>query len=259
MGSKKIYHTGQLSPRQKTIDVNFALNTAKGTLPSRNSDPSQWPARDRPISGPASGRARARRERAGAGSARRGGLQARLPSWGVDRSREAGTGVSGLGEKVSGLGKPASQTLGHQPAGRASSRACGPQGGRGEDLGESRNHPPAVVESGSAVRPCESALDPAGRSRVADAGEAQRLRRRARAPRAFLRLCPGPCDLQLRSALSPPLIFLFCLSFLASLTLPCSQLPAEFASGHKKRALAFTREAGWAGRVCFINREIVWG
>lgn len=30
MGSKKIYHTGQLSPRQKTIDVNFALNTAMG-------------------------------------------------------------------------------------------------------------------------------------------------------------------------------------------------------------------------------------
>lgn len=35
MGSKKIYHTGQLSPRQKTIDVNFALNTATGALPVR--------------------------------------------------------------------------------------------------------------------------------------------------------------------------------------------------------------------------------
>lgn len=32
MGSKKIYHPGPLSPRQQTIDLNFALKTAKGML-----------------------------------------------------------------------------------------------------------------------------------------------------------------------------------------------------------------------------------
>uniref|UniRef100_M3XYU2 Uncharacterized protein n=1 Tax=Mustela putorius furo TaxID=9669 RepID=M3XYU2_MUSPF len=69
----------------------------------------------------------------------------------IDLFRSAG--ASGLGEKASGPGELASQTLGHQPAGHASPRACGPQGSRGEDLGEPRNHPLAVVESGSAVRP----------------------------------------------------------------------------------------------------------
>lgn len=35
MGSKQIYHTGQLFPRHKTIDVNFALKTATGMLSVR--------------------------------------------------------------------------------------------------------------------------------------------------------------------------------------------------------------------------------
>lgn len=35
MGSKQIYHTGQLFQRQKTIDVNFALKTATGMLSVR--------------------------------------------------------------------------------------------------------------------------------------------------------------------------------------------------------------------------------
>lgn len=108
-------------------------------------------------------------------------------------------------------------------------------GSQGEDLGEPRNHPLAVVESGSAVRPCESTLDPAGRAGGRRGGGAAVL---PRCPRPWG--CPPRLPLTLRPpaplcALSPFDFSLLILSFRASLTLPCSQLPAEFGCGHKKR------------------------
>lgn len=65
----------------------------------------------------------------------------------IDLFRSAG--VCGLGEKASGPGELASQTLGHHPAGRASARACGPQGKQGLNPGVRLRSPGPVRAEGS--------------------------------------------------------------------------------------------------------------
>lgn len=65
----------------------------------------------------------------------------------IDLFRSAG--ASGLGEKASGPGELASQTLGHQPAGHASPRACGPQGKQGLNSGVRLRSPGPVRAEGS--------------------------------------------------------------------------------------------------------------
>lgn len=107
--------------------------------------------------------------------------------------------------------------------------ALTPQAAAQETAGRAAPRAPTRRSRGPAVRPCESAPDPAGRARPGRT-RGQHCRPAA-APRLGLGLLLCPSDLRL------PLLLprLGAAHFRESPILPCSQLPAELASGLRTR------------------------